>query len=161
MPEPDRPLDTTRDTPHDPQALAEGCAEAMFAKDQAARHLGMAVEAVGPGTATVAMTVDERMINGHAICHGGLIFALADTAFAYACNAYNKVTVAQHCAISFLTPARLGDRLSAVAAERTLAGRSGIYDIRVTNQAGTLIAEFRGHSRTIQGTLIPEEGQVE
>jgi len=145
----------------DPQAVAEKCAEAMFANDHAAKHLGMTVEAVGPGTATVAMTVDERMINGHAICHGGLIFTLADTAFAYACNAYNKVTVAQHCQVSFLAPGKLGDRLVAEAAERMLAGRSGIYDIRVTNQDGTLIAEFRGHSRTIQGTLFPEEGQVE
>ena len=107
------------------------------------------------------MTVDERMINGHAICHGGLIFTLADTAFAYACNAYNKVTVAQQCSISFLAPGKLGDRLIAEAAERTLAGRSGIYDIRVTSQDGTLIAEFRGHSRTIHGTLLPGEGQVE
>lgn len=145
----------------DPQRLAEACAEAMFAKDDAAQHLGMTVEAVGPGTATVAMTVDERMINGHTICHGGLIFALADTAFAYACNAYNKVTVAQHCAVTFLAPAKLGDRLSAAAVERTLAGRSGIYDIRVTNQEGSTIAEFRGHSRTIQGALIEGEGQVE
>ncbi len=145
----------------DPQQLAEACAEAMFAKDYAAQHLGMTVEAVGPGTATVTMTIDERMINGHAICHGGLIFALADTAFAYACNAYNKVTVAQHCSVTFLAPAKLGDSLSAAAVERTLAGRSGIYDIRVTNQEGSLIAEFRGHSRTIQGALLPEEGQVE
>jgi acyl-CoA thioesterase len=144
-----------------PQALAEACAEAMYAKDHAAKNLGMTVEAVGPGTASVAMTVDERMINGHAICHGGLIFTLADTAFAYACNAYNKVTVAQHCSVSFLAPGKLGDRLRAEAAERMLSGRSGIYDIRVTNQDGVLIAEFRGHSRTIQGALLPEEGQVE
>jgi acyl-CoA thioesterase len=149
----------------EPQKIAEACAEAMFAKDHAAQHLGMTVDEVGPGTATVAMTVDERMINGHAICHGGLIFTLADTAFAYACNAYNLVTVAQHCSVSFLAPAKLGDRLSAEAVERTREGRSGIYDIRVTNQDGKPIAEFRGHSRTIQGNLVPdlvpEEGQVE
>ncbi|WP_119168336.1 hydroxyphenylacetyl-CoA thioesterase PaaI [Algihabitans albus] len=144
----------------DPQRLAEICATAMFAKDQAARHLGITVEAVGPGTAKLVMTVDERMINGHAICHGGLIFTLADTAFAYACNAYNRTTVAQHCSVTFLAPAKLGNRLSAEAVERTRAGRNGIYDIRVTDQDGTLIAEFRGHSRSIQGTLVPEKEQT-
>ncbi|WP_375595347.1 hydroxyphenylacetyl-CoA thioesterase PaaI [Algihabitans albus] len=145
----------------DPQRLAEACASAMFDRDQAARHLGMTVEAVGPGTATLAMTVDERMINGHAICHGGIIFALADTAFAYACNAYNRTTVAQHCAVTFLSPAKLGNRLSAAAVERSRAGRNGIYDIRVTDQDGKPIAEFRGHSRSIQGTVIPEERDAE
>ena len=144
----------------DPQDLAEACAEAMFAKDKAARHLGMAIETVGPGTARLAMTVDERMINGHAICHGGIIFTLADTAFAYACNAYNRTTVAQHCSVTFLAPAKLGDRLTAEAVERTRAGRNGIYDIRVTDQERNLIAEFRGHSRSIQGTLVPEEEQT-
>ena len=151
----------TQTTMTDPQRLAEACAAAMFEKDHAARHLGMTVEAVGPGTATLAMTVDERMINGHAICHGGIIFTLADTAFAYACNAYNRTTVAQHCTVTFLSPAKLGNRLSAAAVERSRAGRNGIYDIRVTDQDGGLIAEFRGHSRSIQGTVIPEEGHVE
>ncbi|MDJ0969510.1 MAG: hydroxyphenylacetyl-CoA thioesterase PaaI [Kiloniellales bacterium] len=139
-----------------PEELAERCAEAMWRDDQASQALGMSLDAVGPGTATLSMTVTDSMINGHEICHGGLIFTLADSAFAFACNAYNKVTVAQHCSVTFLAPARLGDRLTARAEERSLNGRSGIYDIRVDNQDGKAIAEFRGHSRTIKGHLVPE-----
>ncbi len=139
-----------------PEELAERCAEAMWRDDQASQALGMSLDAVGPGTATLSMTVTDSMINGHEICHGGLIFTLADSAFAFACNAYNKVTVAQHCSVTFLAPAKLGDRLTARAEERSLNGRSGIYDIRVDNQDGKAIAEFRGHSRTIKGHLVPE-----
>ncbi len=139
-----------------PEELAERCAEAMWRDDRASQALGMSLDAVGPGTATLSMTVTDSMINGHEICHGGLIFTLADSAFAFACNAYNKVTVAQHCSVTFLAPARLGDRLTARAEERSLDGRSGIYDIRVDNQDGKAIAEFRGHSRTIKGHLVPE-----
>ncbi len=138
------------------EELARRCAEVMWQEDRASQALGMSLDAVGPGTATLSMTVTETMINGHEICHGGLIFTLADSAFAFACNAYNKVTVAQHCSVTFLAPAKLGDRLTARAQERSLDGRSGIYDIRVDNQDGKAIAEFRGHSRTIKGHLVPE-----
>ncbi len=144
-----------------PEELAERCAEAMWRDDQASQALGMSLDAVGPGTATLSMTVTDSMINGHEICHGGLIFTLADSAFAFACNAYNKVTVAQHCSVTFLAPAKLGDRLTARAEERSLNGRSGIYDIRVDNQDGKAIAEFRGHSRTIKGHLVPERAAEE
>ena len=139
-----------------PEELAKRCAEAMWRDDRASQALGMSLDAVGPGTATLSMTVTDSMINGHEICHGGLIFTLADSAFAFACNAYNKVTVAQHCSVTFLAPAKLGDRLTARAEERSLNGRSGIYDIRVDNQDGKAIAEFRGHSRTIKGHLVPD-----
>jgi len=138
----------------DPQALAAACARAMWADDRASRGLGMELAAVGPGTATVAMTITEAMVNGHGICHGGYIFTLADSAFAFACNAYDERTVAQHCSISFLRPARLGDRLIARAVERTRAGRSGIYDIAVSDAEGMLLAEFRGHSRSIGGAIL-------
>ncbi len=138
------------------EELARRCAEVMWQEDRASQALGMSLDAVGPGTATLSMTVTETMINGHEICHGGLIFTLADSAFAFACNAYNKVTVAQHCSVTFLAPAKLGDRLTARAQERSLHGRGGIYDIRVDNQDGKAIAEFRGHSRTIKGHLVPE-----
>ncbi len=143
------------------EELARRCAEVMWREDRASQALGMSLDAVGPGTATLSMTVTESMINGHEICHGGLIFTLADSAFAFACNAYNKVTVAQHCSVTFLAPAKLGDRLTARAQERSLHGRSGIYDIRVDNQDGKAIAEFRGHSRTIKGHLVPEPAAEE
>ncbi len=143
------------------EELARRCAEAMWRDDRASQALGMSLDAVGPGRATLSMTVTETMINGHEICHGGLIFTLADSAFAFACNAYNKVTVAQHCSVTFLAPAKLGDRLTARAEERALNGRSGIYDIRVENQDGKAIAEFRGHSRTIKGHLVPELAEEE
>lgn len=137
----------------DPQALAEACAAAMWADDNASKALGMEILAVGPGTATLAMTIRPDMVNGHAIAHGGFVFLLADSAFAFACNAYDQRTVAQHCAITYLKATRLGERLTARAEERWREGRSGIYDITVTNAAGETVAEFRGHSRTIPGTL--------
>jgi acyl-CoA thioesterase len=102
------------------------------------------------------MTVTETMTNGHGICHGGYIFTLADSAFAFACNAYNQRTVAQHCVITFLAPVVRGDRLRAAAREIAREGRNGIYDIRVTNQRGESVAEFRGWSRTVSGTHLPE-----
>ena len=137
----------------DAQALAEACAAAMWAEDRASQGLGMSIERVGPGEAVLAMTVTERMVNGHGLCHGGFIFTLADSAFAFACNSHGRRAVAQHCAITFLRPAHLGDRLLAHAQERARAGRSGLYDISVRTEAGELVAEFRGHSRTIPGTL--------
>ncbi len=135
-------------------AIAKRSAEAMWAEDRASRGLGMALEAVGPGSARLTMTVAPTMVNGHGSCHGGFIFALADSAFAFACNSHNQRSVAQHCAVTYVAPARLGDVLIAEAVERHRAERSGITDVRVTTSQGTLIAEFRGHSRTVPGTLI-------
>jgi len=138
--------------------LARRCADAMWDEDAASQRLGMRVDAVAPGRAVVSMPITERMINGHGLCHGGLIFTLADTAFAFACNTYNQRTVAQQGAITFLAPARHGDRLTAVAEERVRVGRNGVYDVRVTDQDGTVIAEFRGNSRTIAGRLVADDG---
>jgi acyl-CoA thioesterase len=139
----------------DAQALAQACADAMWAEDHASRGLGMQLLSVAPGRAELRMTVTESMVNGHDICHGGLIFTLADSGFAYACNTYNQRTVAQHCAVTFLRSAKTGDQLTARAVERQRQGRSGIYDITVTRADGTVIAEFRGHSRTIEGEIVP------
>jgi acyl-CoA thioesterase len=140
----------------DAEQLAKACAERMWMEDAASRGLGIKIMSVGPGRAELAMAVTEQMVNGHNICHGGFIFTLADSAFAFACNTYNQRTVAQHCAVTFLVPGKLGDRLTARAIEKNRRGRSGIYDITVTRQDGTVIAEFRGHSRTIEGELIPD-----
>lgn len=137
------------------QSLAEACAKAMWDEDRASAGLGMAILAVGPGRSEVAMTISEPMVNGHGTCHGGFIFSLADSAFAFACNSYNQRTVAQHCSITFLAPGKLGDRLVAKAAEASRMGRSGIYDIDVFNQDGVKIAIFRGHSRTVKGEFFP------
>lgn len=134
--------------------VARRSADAMWADDRACQALGMELIEVGPGRATVAFTVGAAMVNGHGICHGGYIFTLADSAFAYACNSYNERTVAQHCAVTFLKPAKLGDRLVAEGVERQRSGRSGIYDVTVRRSAdGAPIAEFRGHSRRIEGAL--------
>lgn len=138
----------------DATELARRCADAMWNEDAASQRLGMRVDAVAPGSASVSMRVTDRMINGHGLCHGGLIFTLADTAFAFACNTYNQRTVAQQGAITFLAPARHGDVLTASAREQARVGRNGVYDVRVTNQDGAVIAEFRGNSRTIAGRLV-------
>ena len=147
-------MDARASSGMDPQALAEACAAAMWAEDRASQDLGMAIERVAPGEAVLAMTVTERMVNGHGLCHGGFIFTLADSAFAFACNSHDQRTVAQHCAITFIRPARLGQTLVAHAQERSRTGRSGIYDITVRSRDGEVIAEFRGHSRSIAGTLL-------
>lgn len=139
-----------------PQERAEKSAKGMWEGDNAARWFGMEIVSVGEGRAVLEMTVQPHHANGHAICHGGVTFSLADTAFAYACNSRNQATVAQHNIISYLAPGRLGDRLRAEAAELSLTGRSGIYDVKVTNQTGTVIAEFRGISRAIKGQLFDE-----
>lgn len=139
-----------------PDELARACADKMWRDDLASQRLGMALDSVAPGLATLSMTVSKEMSNGHGICHGGYVFSLADSAFAFACNAYNQRTVAQHCAITFVAPAHVGDRLTAVARETTRFGRSGIYDITVTRDDGELIAAFRGHSRTVKGTLLSD-----
>ncbi|PLX39273.1 MAG: phenylacetic acid degradation protein PaaD [Hyphomicrobiales bacterium] len=142
----------------DAQQLAQACADAMWEDDKAARSLGIEIVEVSPGHAVARLTITDSMVNGHDICHGGYIFLLADSAFAYACNTYDQRTVAQHCTINFLAPAHSGDVLTANAVERQRAGRSGIYDISVTNANGVAIVEFRGMSRTIKGTLIEAEG---
>jgi acyl-CoA thioesterase len=134
--------------------LARRCADAMYAADRASAHLGIAIDGVAPGRATARMTVTEIMINGHDICHGGYIALLADTAFAFACNTYDRVTVAAGYDVEFLQPVRLGDDLVAVAAERVRRGRAGIYDVTVTRGDGEVVAEFRGRSRTVSGTLL-------
>lgn len=144
------------DTPADPQSLAEACARAMWERDKASQGLGMAIERVGPGEAVLTMTVRADMVNGHDICHGGFIFLVADSAFAFACNAYDVNTVAASCDISFLKAARLGDRLTAHAKETWREGRNGIYDIAVRDGKGTVIAHFRGKSRTIGGSVIAD-----
>jgi acyl-CoA thioesterase len=138
----------------DAAALARACADAMWKDDAATQALGMELISVAPGQAVITMTVTDRMVNGHNICHGGYIFTLADSAFAFACNTYNQRTVAQHCAVTFLASAKLGDKLVARAVERQRSGRSGIYDVTVSREEGNVIAEFRGHSRTIEGELL-------
>lgn len=138
-----------------PQDIARKSADAMWRDDRATQALGISIDAIGPGTATLSMTVVETMTNGHGMCHGGYIFTLADSAFAFACNSYNDRVVAQAASVSFLAPAHLGDRLTAEAREVHKAGRSGLYDVRVTAGA-TVIAEFRGQSRTIPGTHFQE-----
>jgi acyl-CoA thioesterase len=137
--------------------IARLSADAMWAGDRASQNLGMQILEVGPGRAKLAMTVTGRMVNGHGLCHGGFIFTLADSAFAFACNSHGRHAVAQHCAVTFLAPGRLGMRLVAEAHERHRGERSGIYDITVRNEAdGTGIAEFRGHSRTLAGSWLGE-----
>ena len=137
-----------------PDDLARACADAMWKEDDASKGLGMELVEIGPGRATLALTVRPDMVNGQRIAHGGFIFTLADSAFAYACNSHNVRTVAAQGDITFIQPGNLGDRLVATAREISRSGRSGIYDVRVTaNDA--VIAEFRGHSRTIGGTWLP------
>ncbi|MEO1000125.1 MAG: hydroxyphenylacetyl-CoA thioesterase PaaI [Pseudomonadota bacterium] len=140
----------------DPTERAERAAAAMWAADRASPWLGMRLEAVGPGQARLAMEVAAHHCNGHGICHGGFIFTLADSAFAFACNSYNVRAVAQTNQITFLAPGREGATLTAEAQEVTRAGRTGIYDVEV-RQDGALIATFRGQSRTIGGTHFEEE----
>jgi acyl-CoA thioesterase len=137
-----------------PDDLARACAEAMWSEDDASKGLGMEILEVRPGEATLAMTVQPHMVNGQRIAHGGFIFLLADSAFAFACNSRNERAVAAQCNISFIKPGKLGDRLVATAREISRAGRSGIYDVRVSVD-GSVIAEFRGHSRTIGQAWIP------
>jgi acyl-CoA thioesterase len=139
-----------------PQEIARRCADLMWAGDNASRSLGMELTDVGPGTATVQMTVREDMVNGHGIGHGGFTFTLADSAFAFACNSYNRRTVAAVCEIRFLAPTRLGDVLSAVAVERSREGRDGTYDITVRDGDVT-VAEFVGHSKEIRGAFFEED----
>lgn len=141
---------------NDADLLAHRVATAMYARDRASQALGMTIGQVRAGRAELTMRVRGDMLNGHSTCHGGLIFALADSAFAFACNSYNLTTVASGCSIEFLAPAREGDTLTAVAQERSAAGRTGVYDIDVRNQADALIAVFRGKSYRVKGSVIDE-----
>ncbi|AUT69632.1 hydroxyphenylacetyl-CoA thioesterase PaaI [Paraburkholderia hospita] len=138
-----------------PDELARATAEAMYAIDACSKALGIDILEVRAGYARLRMSVRPDFLNGHQICHGGLMFTLADSAFAFACNSYNINTVAAGCSIEFLRPVHGGDILTAEAVEQTLSGRNGIYDIRVTNRANETVAMFRGKSAQIKGTVIP------
>jgi acyl-CoA thioesterase len=140
-----------------PNKLARACAEAMWANDAASQNLGMKIEEITSGSATLSMIVRADMTNGQKIAHGGFIFTLADSTFAFACNTYNQFTVAHHCTVTFIAPAFEGDQLTATASERNRSGRSGIYDVTVTNQKGEVIAEFRGNSRSVKGQHVQED----
>jgi acyl-CoA thioesterase len=139
------------------QEIAERSARAMWSGDRASQWLGMTLDAVAPGTATTSMIVEDHHLNGHKICHGGYIFTLADSAFAFACNSYNQLAVAQHNSISYLAPGMGGERLVATAIEVSRTGRSGIYDVTVTGEGGRTVALFRGTSRTIKGTHFDDQ----
>ena len=144
-------------TKRDPEVIARLSADAMSVDDNALRALGIERIAVGPGSAKMAMTVRSDMTNGNGMCHGGFIFLLADSAFAYACNSHGQRNVAQQCQVTFLAPGKLGDRLVAEAYERHRAERSGVTDVTVRDELGAVIAEFRGHSRAISGSLLPKD----
>lgn len=139
------------------QQLAERSAAALYERDRASQALGMRLVEVGPGRARVAMTVRPDMVNGHDVCHGGIVFALADSAFAFACNSYNESTVAAAATIDFLAAARTGDELTAEAAELWRTKRNGIYEISVSNQRGERVALFRGRSYRIDGKITKIE----
>ena len=139
------------------QALAEAAAASMLSRDNATLAMGIALAEVRPGYARMTMTVRADMLNGHQTCHGGFIFSLADSAFAFACNSYNMNTVGAGCTIDYLAPGREGDVLTADAVEQALAGKSGIYDVKVSNQEGRTIALFRGKSIRVAGEVIQEQ----
>jgi acyl-CoA thioesterase len=140
-----------------PDKLARAAAQAMYEADACSRALGIELLEVRAGYARMRMAVRPDFLNGHRICHGGLVFTLADSTFAFACNSYNINTVASGCSIEFLRPVHGGDVLTAEAIEQTLSGRNGIYDIRVTNRAGETVAMFRGKSAQIKGNVIPAD----
>ncbi|MEM6988239.1 MAG: hydroxyphenylacetyl-CoA thioesterase PaaI [Pseudomonadota bacterium] len=138
----------------DAQQLAEASRDAMWADDRASQAAGMSVIAVAPGTATLQMRVRDDMVNGHGICHGGYMFLLADSTFAFACNSHNQKAVAHQCAITYLQPVFENELLTATASELVMQGRSGIYDIAIRNDKDEIVAQFRGHSRTIKGQHV-------
>jgi acyl-CoA thioesterase len=142
----------------DPQALAELAGKTMFERDPASQKLGMTLDEIRPGYARMSMRVREDMLNGHRTCHGGYIFMLADSAFAFACNSHNFATVGAGCTIDYLTPGREGDLLTAEASEQALAGKTGVYDIVVTNQEGRKVALFRGKSHRVSGHVVDLPG---
>jgi acyl-CoA thioesterase len=137
----------------DPQALAEAAAQAMWRTDAASQGLGMRLLRVAPGEAEMAMEIEPRMANGHGSCHGGFLFALADSTFAFACNSFNRRTVAQACSITYLRPGVVGTTLVAHGRQVAQAGRSGIYEVRITDPAGETVAIFQGQSREIGGSV--------
>jgi acyl-CoA thioesterase len=139
-----------------PKERAQKSAETMWNNDQASSWFGMRIDEIDEGFAVLSLTVEKKHTNGHGICHGGVTFALADSAFAFACNSRNQSTVAQHNTISYTAAVKLGDVLTATAKEISLIGRNGIYDVEVTNQEGLAVAQFRGCSRAIRGTLFEE-----
>ena len=136
------------------ERLAKACGAAMWRGDHLSKWFGIELEEVRIGYARMSMTVTQQMVNAHNTCHGGAIFALADSTFGYACNSHNQNALASSCTIDYLAPAYLGDRLTAVGVEQLRAGRQGIYDMRVTNQRDELIAMFRGKSMTVKGHLV-------
>lgn len=140
--------------------FAASVAETMYPRDIAAQKLGIVIETVSMGQCRMTMPIAEDMLNGHGVCHGGHIFTLADTAFAYACNGENRVTLAQHAQISFISPGQLGETLTAEAREVAKTGRSGIYDVDVFGGDGRMVATFRGASRTIKGLTAPDLGEA-
>ncbi len=143
------------------QAIANAVGEGMYAKDRAAQALGITLLEIRQGYARMSMTVRGDMLNGHGTCHGGLIFTLADTAFAYACNSSNNATVAQNCTITFLASPRERDVLTATAQERQRGRRTGFTDIDIADQTGKLVAVFRGHSYQVSGTIVPNIGTLD
>lgn len=139
-----------------PQDRARRSAEAMWATDTASQDMGMRIDEIGPGHAVLSMEVQPRHLNGHGSCHGGFIFTLADSAFAFACNSYNAVTVGQECQVTYLSPGLSGERLVATAIEQARPGRSGVYDVTVTGADGRKVALMRGLSRTVKGQHFEE-----
>jgi acyl-CoA thioesterase len=140
--------------PNDPQALAELAGKTMYERDAASQALGMTLDAIRPGYARMRMRVRDDMLNGHGTCHGGYIFMLADSAFAFACNSHNFNTVGAGCTIDYLAPGRAGDVLVAEAVEQALAGKTGVYDVVVTDQDGRKVALFRGKSHRVAGHVV-------
>lgn len=144
-----------------PQERAQRVGETMFSVDVASKDtMGIELVSVAPGRAVLRMVVKPLHLNGHQICHGGFIFTLADSTFAFACNSHNRNAVAAGCSIEFLKPAHAGDVLTCEGVEQTLQGRHGIYDMKVTNQKGEVVAMFRGKSAVIPGQIFPEEVQA-
>lgn len=137
----------------DPQALAELAGKTMYERDPASQALGMRLDEIRPGYARMSMRVRADMLNGHATCHGGYIFMLADSAFAFACNSHNFNTVGAGCTIDYLTPGREGELLTAQAVEQALQGKTGVYDVTVTNEEGRTVALFRGKSHRVSGMV--------
>ena len=143
-------------SPRSPQQIADLVGQDMYARDRASQALGMQVVEIGPGRSVLRMAVRDDMVNGHAICHGGLMATLADSSFAFACNSYNELTVASGFSIDIVAPARLGDVLTARCQEVSKAGRTGVYDAELTNQRGERVAVFRGRSYTLKGKPVVE-----
>jgi len=142
-----------------PDQLAQACADAMYERDIAAREMGITVDKVREGFSMLSMEVRPEMLNGHGVCHGGFIFALADTAFAYACNSRDSVNLAQSCSIEFISPARAGERLAATARQHFQANRTGLYDVTVRRADGEVVAEFRGRSYRVRGRIVRSKGR--